>query len=133
MSMDACSTPPLSQTSYMQHPLVDSPFWLVFLFGNVSRCNGCKGKILRDDDKRPLPPPHDIVFGHKEYVVFSNPRSGMYEQSREKRNVYYHVQRSCVAYFGDFSSRHIIISDHVISLLQVEHKELLKQEFNLAL
>ena len=64
-----------------QKPFVDTPFWLALLFGNVSRCNGCKGKIARDANSKVLPPPDDIVFGHK---VFLNPRSGMFEQSREK-------------------------------------------------
>ena len=115
---------PLSQTSYMQRPLVESPLWLVFVFGNVSRCNGYKGKILRDVNKRSLSPPDDIVFGHKEYFVFNNPRMGLYEQSREKKNVYYHVLRSCVVpHFADFSSHHIIIPDNVMPLLQVQHKE----------
>ena len=104
--------------------------WMIKSYSNkqlciyVSRCNGCKGKILRDVNKRPLPFSDDIVFGHKEYVVFNNPRTGLYEQSREK-NVYYHVRRSCVVpQFADFSSHHIIIPDNVMPLLQVQHKEL---------
>ena len=36
-------------------PPVDTPFWLVFVFGNVSQCNGCKGKLHRDKNKKPLP------------------------------------------------------------------------------
>ena len=57
-----------SQPNQLQQKLVETPFWVAFIFGNVSRCCGCKGKILRDDNKRPLPPPDDIVLGHKEYV-----------------------------------------------------------------
>ena len=112
-------------------PSVDTPFWLVFVFGNVSRCNGCKGKIHRDENKKPLPPPGDIVLRHQEYVVFHNPRSGMFEQSREKRNVYYHPCRKCIIpCFRDFDPHyHIIIPDDVKQLLLSEHKNLMQQEF----
>lgn len=35
-----------------QRPGVDMPFWLAFIFGNVSRCNGCKGKIAQDANNK---------------------------------------------------------------------------------
>jgi hypothetical protein len=76
-----------STSSQLQRPCVTLPFWLVFIFGNVSRC---KGRISRGEDKKLLPPPDDIVFGHKEYVIYQNSKSGNFEQSRKKRNVYYH-------------------------------------------
>ena len=88
---------PQQMSTPQQRPFVDSPFWVRFIFGNISRCNGCKGKISRGGDKKLLPPPDDIVLGHKEYVIFHNPRSGNFEQSREKRNVYYHPWKTCVA------------------------------------
>lgn len=47
-------------------PGVDMPFWLALIFGNVSRCNGCKGKIAQDANKI-LPTPDDIVFCNKKY------------------------------------------------------------------
>ena len=125
--------PQMSPVTQQAQPLppVDTPFWLVFVFGNVSRCNGCKGKIPRDENKKPLPPPGDIVLGHQEYIVFHNPRSGMFEQSREKRNVYYHPCRRCIVpMFRDFDPcRHIVIADNVKSMLLSEHKNLLQQEF----
>ena len=118
----------------LQQKLVETPFWLAFIFGNVSRCNGCKGKILRDENKRPLPPPDDIVIGHKEFIIFSNPRSGLFEQSKEKRNVYYHVRRCCILpYFIDFDCQHITIPENVKAKLEDKHKELLYREFNLIL
>ena len=89
-----------AQDSQDQRPCVDTPFWLAFIFGNVSRC---KGKIARDANNKVLPPPDDIVFGHKEFVIFQNYHSGMFEQSREKRNVYYHTWKTCIApHFSDF-------------------------------
>lgn len=127
------ASPHLSPVSQHTQPLppVDTPFWLVFVFGNVSRCNGCKGKINRDENKKPLPPPGDIVLGHQEYIVFHNPRSGVFEQSREKRNVYYHPWRKCVVRcFSDFDPRHhIMIPDNVKRLLLSEHRNLMQQEF----
>ena len=47
-----------------QQQSVESPFWLTFVFGNISHCNGCKGKILRGENKRPLPPPDKAVLYH---------------------------------------------------------------------
>ena len=92
-----------------ERPCVETSF---FIFGNISRCNGCKGKICRDVNKKLLPP-DDIVLGHKEFVVFQNPNSGIFEQSREKRNVYYHPWLTCIApHFRDFNpDHHIIISE----------------------
>ena len=127
-------TTPSSFTSFQhQRPCVDTPFWLAFIFGNVSRCNGCKGKIARDVNNKALPPPDDIVFGHKEYVIFHNVCSGMYEQSREKRNVYYHTWKTCIApHFSDFNpSKHVLISDSVKEKLVPAHQALIAQEFGL--
>ena len=123
----------VAQDTLDQKPFVDTPFWLAFLFGNVSRCNGCKGKIARDVNSKVLPPPDDIVFGHKEFVVFLNPRSGMFEQSREKRNVYYHTWKTCIApHFMDFDPcKHIFVSSSVKQKLLPVHKALLAQEFGL--
>ena len=47
-------------------PSVDIPFWLVFVFGNVSQCNGCKGKYTGTITKSLYTPPSDIVLGHQE-------------------------------------------------------------------
>ena len=41
------SPPPLY---YMpERPAIDSPFTVDFVHGNISRCNGCKGRISRGD------------------------------------------------------------------------------------
>ena len=75
-------------------------------------------------NKKLLPPPDDIVLGHKEYVVYQNPNSGMFERSREKRNVYYHPWFTCIApHFYDFvPDRHIAIPDDVRAKLLPEHR-----------
>ena len=90
--------------------------------------------MQRKNKQKPLPPSDDIVLGHKEYMIFSNPRSGLFVQSREKRNVYYHI-RGCyvLPYFVDFDCRSIVIPENVKVKLQVKHKELLHKEFNLTL
>jgi hypothetical protein len=89
-----CTQGRISQQSTSQRPSVETPFWVTLLFGNVSRCNGCKGKIARGPDNKP---PDNLVLGHKEFVIFSNPKTGRFEQSWEKRNVYYHQWKNCVA------------------------------------
>ena len=37
-------------------------------------------------------------------MLFQNPNTGMYQLSREPRNVYYHVEMSCISpHFCDFN------------------------------
>ena len=135
-------TPPPTQSSQLStpapfrqqgRPSVETPFWVAFIFGNVSRCNGCKGKILRGEDKSALPPPYDIVLGHKEYVIFQTSYSPVFQQSWDKRNVYYHPQKTCIEpNFCDFNPlHHISISEPVKARLLYEHKMLLQSEFGL--
>ena len=69
-------------------PSIFSPLWLCFVRGNISRCNGCKGKIGRQG-KKPLPPPDDLVLCHRETVVFQNPNTGIFQASHKPRNIYY--------------------------------------------
>ena len=44
-------------------------FWIMLVSGNISHCQGCGGKILRDASNNPLPPPDDDVLQHKEQVL----------------------------------------------------------------
>ena len=123
------------QQSTSQRPSVESPFWVTLLFGNVSRCNGCKGKIARGPDNKPLPPPDNLVLGHKEFVIFSNPKTGRYEQSWDKRNVYYHPWKTCVApNFTDFNPyHHLVVKSDIKDKLQPSHIQLLETEFGVKL
>ena len=141
-SLSQCVTPPrknytipppeLSQ-QHEQRPITESPFWVAFVFGNVSCCTGCKGRIRRAPDNKPLPPPDNLVLGHKEYIVFSNPKTGRFEQSRDKRNVYYHPWKTCIIpNFVNFDPReHLVIADDVKSKLHLSHMQLLSSEFGL--
>ena len=93
--------------------------------GNISRCQGCSGKILRREGGKPLPPPDDLVVQHKEYVLFQNPRSGVFQLSHDLRNVYYHPRLSCI--HGKFSSfragLHLRISKETLTKLTNVHKQ----------
>ena len=89
------SPPPLVPISTGSRPAVGDPFSVCFVQGNISRCNGCKGRIRRGEDKKPLPPPDDIVLRHMEFVIFQNPNTGMFQQTHTPRNVYYHAQKTC--------------------------------------
>ena len=126
------ATSPIHPAS-QQRPRVESPFWVTFMFGNVSRCNGCKGKIARDPNKKALPPPDDIVLQHKEYVIYQNSRTGHYEQSRDVRNVYYHPWKTCIAsHFSDFqAANHIRVKSEVLQKFQIEHFTHFQTEFGL--
>ena len=126
------ATSPIQPAS-QQRPRVETPFWVTFVFGNVSRCNGCKGKIARDPNKKALPPPDDIVLQHKEYVIYQNSRTGYYEQSRDVRNVYYHPWKTCIAsHFLDFQAiNHIRVKSEVLQKFQIEHFTHFQTEFGL--
>ena len=108
-------------------PSVHVPFWICFAKGNISRCNGCKGRIGR------LPPPGDIVLQHKERVLFLNPNTGVYQLSRDYRNVYYHALNSCVApHFSDFSAdSHIKVDCSVQGKLVEVHVQHMLKQFNI--
>ncbi len=55
------SRSPVMLPTNQQRPLVDSPFWICFIKGNISRCNGCEGRALS--------PPDDLVLHHRENKV----------------------------------------------------------------
>ena len=131
------SPPPLVPISASadSRPAVGDPFMLCFVQGNISRCNGCKGRICRGEDRKPLPPPDDIVLRHMEFVIFQNPNTGAFQQTRTPRNVYYHAQKTCVApHFLQFNPmQHIVIDSSISHRLTEEHRMHLKVEFGLDL
>ena len=106
-------------------------FWVVFVGGNISRCQGCSGKIMRDSNGKPLPPPNDLVVQHKEQVLFNNPKTGVFQLSSEHRNVYYHARLSCVKQkFPSFiPGQHCRASRDTCSRFSQVHKEYLLKEF----
>ena len=108
-------------------PSVHVPFWICFAKGNISRCNGCKSRIGR------LAPPGDIVLQHKERVLFLNPNTGVYQLSRDYRNVHYHALKSCVCpHFNDFSAdTHIKVDCSVQGKLVDVHIQHMLKEFNI--
>ena len=110
-------------------PPVQAPFWICFVKGNISRCNGCKRRIGR------LPPLEDIVLQHKEKVLLLNPHTGNYQLSRDLHNVYHHTLKDCVcAHFNDFDADvHIKVDYSVKVLLSDVHVQHMLDEFNLHL
>jgi len=73
-----------------------TPFWVVFVKGNISRCAGCGQRNLQTTDGSPHEPPADICLQHKEYVLFENPHTGCHQMLSDLRNVYYHAFQRCV-------------------------------------
>ena len=65
-------------------------FYITYISRNISRCQGCSGKILRTSTGKPLPPPDDLVVQHKEHVLFQNQKTGNFQLSHDFCNVYYH-------------------------------------------
>ena len=105
-----------------------------FVHGNISRCNGCKGRIARGQDKKSLPPPDDLVIRHRENVLFLNPNTGVYQQSREARNVYYHPWRTCIAphFKALIPSQHINVDCEILNKFVDCHHAHIEREFGLS-
>lgn len=142
-----CLPPPLIQSPLVQQvnmPVVYSPmqiagedsgsqemcdtsgFFLQFVKGNISRCAGCGKRDLRGVDGKPHPPPDDLCLQHKEYVLFENPRTGAYQQSRDLRNVYYHANKMCV--HPKYPNPHIVVSQDVkVKLLTIHINHIMCQ------
>ena len=110
-------------------------FWVMFVCGNISRCKGCSGRILKAPNNKPLPPPDDLVIQHKEHVLFQNPKSGMFQLSHDLRNVYYHPHMKCIQQvFPLFHpTQHLRISNDILSKLTPEHKQYILNKFSLKL
>ena len=106
-------------------------FWVMFLTGNISRCQGCGGKIERGADGKVLPPPNDLVVQHKEQVVFQNPNTGTFQLSRDNRNVYYHPRLLCLQRkFSSFeAAKHIKVSQQIFLRMTIVHKQYLTEQF----
>ena len=110
-----------------QPPPVALPFWIDFAHGNISRCNGCRGKIERP------PPPNNLILQYKEKVLSQNPNTGMCQLSREPRNVYYHAKMSCISpHFCDFNPAvHIRVDATAKAKLTDVHIRHISEQFNL--
>jgi len=68
-------------------------------------------------------------------VLFLNPHTGVYQLSRDQRNVYYHALKDCVyTQFNNFdASVHVKIGQSTKNGLSDVHVQHLSQEFHLYL
>ena len=107
-------------------------FWVMIVFGNISRCQGCTERIMRGPGGKPLPPPGDLVLQHKEHVMFQNPNFQLF---CDLRNVYYHARLVCVrSKYSTFNGhQHLRISNDVQQCLTSQHKAYLAEEFSIRL
>ena len=112
------------------HTNVSQPFYLMFVKGNISRCAGCGLKNLRQIDGSPFPPPEDLCVQHKEYVLFENPKTGIYQLSNDLRNVYYHARCSCVTTKNPcFNPSNLKVTSDVQLRLTMLHRKYIAEEF----
>ena len=122
-----CATPTQSIPGAASIVDPNDLFWVTMLSGNISRCQGCSGKILRNSDGNVLPTPNDLVLQHKERVLFNNPKTGMYQLSSDHRNVYYHARLK--QKFPSFNpGQHVRVN--FVRLTQV-HKDYIFKEFGI--
>ena len=117
-----------------QAPENSNNFWLQFVRGNISRCNGCGKRDIRDIDGKARAPPLDMCVQHKEYVLFENPRTGMHQMSKDLRNVHYHAKLDCFRQkYPTFQSVTCLkVSGEVRSKLSQIHLGFLLSEFGLS-
>ena len=105
-------------------------FWLMIVYGNISKCQGCSERIMRGSDGKPLAPPGDLVLQHKEQVLFQNPKTGNFQISHDLRNVYYHARFECIRRkYPTFNGR--CISMDIQHHLTGQHKAYLAKEFGM--
>ena len=118
-----------SQSSELQKECEETPFYLVFVKGNISKCGGCGKKDLRDSSGKTHSPPEDICLQHKEFIMFDNPHTGIRQRSHDQRNVYYHARKAC----AERKSRHpkVIIPAEIRVRLSTIHMHHIMQEFGL--
>ena len=104
---------------------ISQPFWVVFLTGRISRCQGCLGQIHQGTA------PWNIVLQHKQQVLFQNPNTGIWQLSKELRNTYYHVSKKCVvAKYPNFDLK---VSQTVKQCLSDNHFRIITNEFGITL
>ena len=105
-------------------------FWVTILSGNISRCQECSGKILRNSDGKVLPPPNDLVLQHKERVLLNNLKTRMYQLSSDHRNVY---RLSCVKQKIPLftSGQHVRVNKEMFVRLTQVHKDYIFKEFGI--
>ena len=110
----------------------DNLFWITFVSGNISRCQGCQQKVLRGQNGKP---PDDLVLQHKEHVLFQNPQTGIFQLSHDLHNVYYHLRQACITkkYLSFNPSDHIRISTDNLAKLSAIHKTCILKEFSITL
>ena len=103
-----------------------NPFRVHFITGNISICNGCKGKY----DKK-LGPPNNICLQHEEWRTFTLPGSS--EKQSRFGNVYYHCSVACVmAVWPTFIPSSVLVPMEVQSKLLPEHKHWLYVTFGVS-
>ena len=97
-----------------------------FIGGNISVCNGCKGKYKK------LGPPHDICLQHEEWRSFT-PHGSSTPQTRFGI-VYYHCSISCVrSVWPSFLPNSVVVPEYIWPRLLLHHKNMLRTTFGIVL
>ena len=95
----------------------DSPFYLYFITGNISKCAGCGNKYMK-----PPIPPYDLCVQHREWRSFTT--AG---QSQSKfAPAYYHVNLPCIQKnWPQFCINDLKINEDIAAKLTPIHLEFL--------
>ena len=75
-------------------PAPPSPFYLLFLHGNIRTCAGCHRPFPKKADKTFADPPFDVAICHEEERSFTHPETK--ERMKKFGNAYYHAYMACL-------------------------------------
>ena len=120
---------PLPVQSYDWNPnyFGQHPFHICFVAGNISVCNGCKGRYYKEAG-----PPHDLCVQHEEWRTFTLSGSAI-PQSRFG-NVYYHCSVNCIsAVWPSFFPSLVIVPPHMHAKLDHVHKQWISSQFGIVI
>jgi len=105
------------QSPSLQRPPVETPFWVAFIFGNVSRCQGCKGRLARGENKTVLPPPNVLCI-RTHALEFLNSLL-----TRETCTITLALGEHVVPHFANFNAiQHVHIPPTVMPKLLPQHR-----------
>ena len=105
--------------------VVNKPFYLHFISGNISRCAGCKQKYVK-----PSILPYNLCVQHEEWRQLTFPSSS--SPSNIFSNGYYHLNLQCIrANWPYFMSDQLIVPPSMHGMLLPQHWDLLHGTFGI--
>lgn len=127
--------PPLIKlTSPNEQQVITYPFFVKVLAGNIRVCQGCRGSLRLTNGSVPLPP-FDLVIARMEKRSYRD-SSGVLRTPTRPSASHYHLKLVCVkAIEPNFipTTESLQVSNDILPLLTLQHRQHIHQEFGLLL